>query len=402
MNGNGGVNGADTGSVVDIGVVGGREGGRVLGEVVDENSREASQQGDAGGAPPAEPAQAATPEQQTEPEPEPQPTPRHPISLRIIFVSEHPHAADPTCIVSDIHYAHAPSSLARVRTDTRHVLLQHGVALSEQMQARGKLLVTSGTEAPGVQGGGGRVVLFRPVLWECVGEGNDGDHVFEERIAEAARMGDWLVFLVSFEGPAAILPAADGGGRSTRGAADVSITSARGAESVPPQGVDGERNAAGANDGVQDRAATAPPSVVSERPASCTQSADAAAADQHVGSVSVHGEGSVGSGGRAPPAEDNVDETGVPGIVVMSPPPSGSRAASVRRHSPAPSRVPSRPLSRLSSRPPSVAGGVVGAVDPAPMSSRAASVNAEALPHEPPYGSVHESVPGSVHDSHHE
>lgn len=134
--------------------------------------------------------------------------PRHPISMRVVLVSvDEPD----TCVLRDVHYASAPASMARIRQDVGYILSQHGFSAAgpsgeeeEQrlVKTHGILRVTSGKEAPGVQVlGGRRVVLFSPVVWECRATGEEGENVMvEERIGEAARMGDWLVFVLELPG----------------------------------------------------------------------------------------------------------------------------------------------------------------------------------------------------------
>ncbi|KAJ6784314.1 hypothetical protein PWT90_07668 [Aphanocladium album] len=139
----------------------------------------------------------------------PEPPQRHPISMRIVlFVVEEdtPAAATTTCILHDVHYASAPADMARIRADVGGVLSQHGVWAGGEADAEarvkmhGVLKVTSGSAAPGVQvvgEGRRRVVLFQPVVWESTAApAEESEEMIRERMCEAARMGDWLVFVL--------------------------------------------------------------------------------------------------------------------------------------------------------------------------------------------------------------
>ncbi|XWW93334.1 hypothetical protein V2A60_001267 [Cordyceps javanica] len=197
----------------------GNRGGRVLGEV--EDAQPGPQQ-------PQQQPEQQQPEQQTLPEPPPPlppaPAQRHPISMRVVVVvvsstpatTSSSSSTPDTCIVQDVHYGDAPATMARVRADVANVLSQHGLLFpaaaeteaedaQHPVSRRGVLRVTSGREAPGVQvqalggagGGGGwrRVVLLSPVVWECRAD-DEAAETFGDRIGEAARMGDWLVFVL--------------------------------------------------------------------------------------------------------------------------------------------------------------------------------------------------------------
>ncbi|KAM3471095.1 hypothetical protein MY5147_006015 [Beauveria neobassiana] len=150
--------------------------GRVLGEVDDEQ-----------------------PQQQPLPLlPEALPLQRLPISMRVVLLVE-----DGSCIVQDVRYGAAPETMARVLADVGYVLSQHGFDDEVGGMSRGVLRVTSGREPPGVQvvsGGGRRVVLLSPVVWErraaAVEEGNEE---LGEALGEAANRGDWMVFVLSEE-----------------------------------------------------------------------------------------------------------------------------------------------------------------------------------------------------------
>lgn len=126
--------------------------------------------------------------------------------MRVVLVSAD---APETCILRDVHYASAPATMARIRQDVGCVLAQHGLSQpaaaaaggggggeeeQELVKTHGVLRVTSGKEAPGVQIlARGRVVLFTQVVWEGRATDEEGAG---ERIGEAARMGDWLVFVL--------------------------------------------------------------------------------------------------------------------------------------------------------------------------------------------------------------
>lgn len=142
---------------------------------------------------------------------------RHPISMRVIL-SSHALPSD-AFILHDLHYANAPSSIGRIYTDVQHIFSQHGFREIEVAGGHGILRVTSGREAPGVQVlGPGRVVLFSSVVWEYEARGDcdgGGEGVFREKVGEAARMGDWLVFVLAL--PDSNAPIVGGSTRNLQG-----------------------------------------------------------------------------------------------------------------------------------------------------------------------------------------
>lgn len=243
--------------------------------------------------------------------------PRHPISMRVIL-SSHALPSD-AFILHDVHYANAPSSIERIYTDVQRILSHQGFREIEVAGVHGILRVTSGREAPGVHVvGPGRVVLFSPVVWEYETRGDcdgGGEGVFREKVGKAARMGDWLVFVLALPGSNA--PVVGGGARSLQGNhhATAAVFGGLGIrDHTPPlhgsEVVDGDNGSA-----VTGRGLIAPPpppstpaiptSAPGEQPAASVRGSDAASRQPFRRDQSIHGSGTVAEVGSNSQGDGN-------------------------------------------------------------------------------------------------
>lgn len=139
------------------------------------------------------------------------PKEQRPISMRVVIIAlDRPDSY----ILSDVHLPQVPSSIAALRVSVAHLLSQHGFVAGEALaKNHGVVKVTRGREAPGVQlEGQGRVVLFKPVVWERSATGDEEEGEVRERLGEAALLGDWIVFVVIVpSATAAAVPTSSGG-----------------------------------------------------------------------------------------------------------------------------------------------------------------------------------------------